>query len=672
VGSKKKKSVSERGRAEKAASRASQRSGGAGPRETKSKRDPGSGHVLRWLRSPAGISLVVFVVSFVLYANTLGNDYVWDDVNIIARNESVRTLNARSVLTAFTSEFATVPHRQGSYYRPLTTLSYNANYRLTGAGPHGFHFVNALVNALTCVLVFGFVYMLFESSVLALMTAILFAVHPIHTESVAWISGRTDVLATLWMLVSLIGYVAFRRRRRWRALAVSLVAFMLALFAKESAVCLPLIVILLELASFRRLFEPKDRRKDTTSPQRGRPSVVIPGLYVAVLAAYLFLRWNAIGTTTSTHPSVTGTTLSRLALPFSVLAGYVWKVLVPFRLNSEYDALIPTSLLDPHVIAGFVCLLLILWSALRFRSRPVVVLGTGIFLLGLAPVAQIIPIGEISAERFLYFPSLGMCLILGWVFTGALTAKYAPAGSGALPRSGDPVHVQSAWATPALMLFAVILIAFAARTVTRNRDWKNDEAMFTKTVAQAPNSPRAQVNMGNVARAKGDLNGAIRSYKTAIAINPNYTEALSNLAGIYAGQGKYAEATALMEQALRSWPDNIDLHKNLGLLYLQTKQYNEAAKHGERALALDPDDVRAHYIMGLIRMGQKNVASAEEHFLRAAHGGPDYVLAYYYLAVIESEAGSTPRSKEYAQRFLAGYGKADGYRQKAQALVSGP
>ncbi|MFQ5510404.1 MAG: tetratricopeptide repeat protein [Candidatus Krumholzibacteriia bacterium] len=615
-----------------------------------------------WLETPARPALVVFLVAFALYANTIGHGFVWDDVPIIVKNEAIRTLDAPTVKNIFTQEFVTAPHRKGGYYRPLVTLSYHVDYKLSGASPVGFHVTNVLLNAVVCVLVFLFLWLLFRHTGIAFVSALLFAVHPAHTENVAWVAGRTDVLATLWMLVSLICYVVFRRRGRKAVLAVSLVAFCLALLSKELAACLVPVVALLELGVFPRLAAYRPGKVDGARGTRG--ALVPPLLFAIVLAFYLLARHAAIGTFTTEHSPVAPGAAGRIALPLAVLAGYVFKVFFPARLNAEWDVPVPESLAQPYVILGTVSLALLVWSVRRLRHRPAVVLGTGIFLVGIGPVLHLIPIGEISADRFLYFPSLGAALVLGWVFTGTLSQRHAAFG----PPAGE-LRSSRSLRGPLALLLAAALAAGAARTVTRNGDWKNNTVFYARTVAQAPENPRAHVNVGNLARENGDARAAALAYATAIRLDPNHAEALNNLAGIYASRGQYDEAVPLMERALQSWADNAPLHINLGSIYLLRKEYAKAEQRLDEALAIDPGDSRAHFVLGLVLVEQEKFGPARPHFRRAADGGPEFHKAYYHLAVIEKALGNAGLAGRYARRFLAAYTADDDLRRTARAIA---
>jgi tetratricopeptide (TPR) repeat protein len=614
----------------------------------------------RWLSSPVRAMAAVFAVAFLLYANTLGNDFVWDDRELIVENPAVRVLDGATVRSIFTEDFWRSSQLGGGYYRPLVTLSYHLQYRMFDGKPIGFHLVNIIWNAVTCALVVAFVYLLFGNIVFAWVTALLYAVHPIHTENVAWVAGRTDVLSTMWAMASLVLYVLARKRRRWLWFVAALAAFAMSLLAKESAVFVPLVIALLEFGPFTGLLA------------RSKRSFVRPLLYFAVLLLYLLERRHVIGMVGSTYDAYAPGALGVVALPLSILAGYAAKLVFPLRLSGEYDAPVPDSFANVHVVAGLLILAAFVYGVVRYRRRPDVVLGTGLFLFGLGPVINLIPIGEISAERFLYFPSLGVVLIAGSLLSSALVARYPTFRRMAAGGYVGVPGMKPSLARGLSVLLAVVLVAFAARTVARNGDWKTEKTLFAKTAAASPNSARAQLNVGNVARREGRLNDAMAAYKKALEIDPDYPDAMSNLAWIYASQGRIHDALPLVQRALELAPDNVNLINNLGMIYFEQKRYDDAASLFERALKIDPRQSIAHYNLGIIRYREGDLSAASAHFQRVAGKGPQFNPAYFYLALIEESKGNTAGAKRLAQQFLSVHRRNDSMRERAQAIVSKP
>ncbi len=624
----------------------------------------------RWLAKPSSSILIVLLISFALYANTLGHDFVWDDNVLIVENPLIRELNSSAVQDIFAEDFWEIGGSGGSYYRPLVTLSYVTDYKLSDGRPTGFHLANVVWNSLTCAMVFVFVYILFGNITVGLASALLFAAHPVHTEAVAWISGRADIFAAFWSLLALSAYVVARRRRNHLIMMGSLAAFLLAMFSKESAVCVPFLIALLEVNPLAAIV----KRRSTATEPTDRHGVANPVFsivpFFGVLAFYLFLRYQALGTMTSLHGAFAPGIVGRVTVPLSVFAGYVFKVLLPFKLSAEYDAPIPTSFADTHVLLGVISIAALAWVIWRYRRSPFFVYGIALFAIGIAPVLNIIPIGEVSAERFLYFPSLGPALVFGGILAAALMTQYPALPARRAHTAGIP-QMSPPLARFLVILCVMILVLFAGTAITRNTDWKDDATLFAKTAAQEPNNPRAYALLGTATLQRGDIDGATRAYKRALALDPNNPNTLSLLAGVYVQQGKYDDALPLLRQALSTLPDDPQLNNNLGSVYLETKQYAKAKQQFMKALSLNPHQLRTHFNLGLTHMELGEADAAREYFVRALQGGPQFNMANYYLAMIEITAGDSLQAKAYAGRFLESYRQSDSYRRTAEAVLRG-
>ncbi len=606
----------------------------------------------RFLSLPHFMAVVIFAVALLLYSNTFENEFLWDDVELIVENPRIPTLNVQTLKDIFTKNFWEENVRIGGYYRPLVSLSYHVDYRLYKLNPNGFHRTNAFLNALTCGLVLLLVYALFGNGLLAFTTALFFATLPLHTENVAWVAGRTDVLATLWVAASLACYVLWKQRRNAVFLSLSLFAFVLALFSKEIAVGLPLIVLLLEFGPFERLHPPApesvrpDSRKGNAKARRYGSSALIL-LYFGIVALYLLLRRNIIGSSLSVFEPYTAGVANTAALAFSILAGYCFKLIYPFRPNAEYDAPVPETLSHPHAVAGFILILCILFAAYRFRRKGEVLLGIGILLVGLAPVMNLVPIGEISAERFLYFPSLGFSLLLGVLFAELSVKRLAVLR----------------------ILLLALVVAYGVQTRARNLDWRNAEVLFSKTVAAAPQSARAHLNLGNVHRERGRSREAIAEYERALEINPDYPDALSNLAGVYMERGEIEKVVPLLEKALQFAPNNPELQNNLGTILFQKQRYAEAEQAFMKALKQNPRHLSARFNLGLIKFKKKEYASARRLLGSVRDLGPAFILAYYYLALIEMNSGNEGEALDNIERFLSRYPVEDRYKAHAEEIL---
>jgi len=618
----------------------------------------------RLILSKRASALFVIAIAAGVYLPTLRGDFVWDDRDLIVENPAVQTLDLGTVRDAFATDFWRGPSRTGGYYRPLTTLSYHIDYAVYHRNPWGFHLTNILANATVCVLVYFWLVTLSGSPLLALLTALLFALHPLHSENVAWISGRTDIFATLFALVALIFYVRARRElRALRASAqaiVSLAAFFVSLLYKESTAALPLVLIVLELPPCQSWLRGT----------RARIPFYVPTLpYLGVLGGYLAMRASVLGASASVYPPYAEGVLRFVALPLAIIGGYAGKLLVPLHLSAEWDVPVPGSMFSPYVLAGFLAVAGMAWATWKWRARPSVVLGVSLLVAGFAPVLNILPLGEVSAERFAYFGSLGFGLILAGPFARAYSVRDPQLRNAAPPHAAHPMDAKVA--SQLAFAFVAIALVWGGRTIARTSDWKNETTLFAVTATSSPGSARAQLNVGNDARRHGRIQAAATAYRKALQIKPDYPDALSNLAGLLAARRHYAEARALLERAAKEAPDNVSILANLGSLDARRGLLDEAARRFTHVLEIDPDNLEAHFNLGLVRERQKRVREARAHFERVVGNGQRFNVALYHLAVLAEESGNPARARLLARRFLEVYTRNDALRTRAEKIARG-
>ncbi len=335
------------------------------------RRPPGS--LATRSRLVANANLVMLSLS--VYAPTLGYGFVWDDHVLIVQNSTIRDWS--NLPRIFAADFFQVSRslEARGYHRPLVTLSYMVDHTLWGLRPFGYHLTNVLLHVTVVVLVYLVGLRLLRDGVAPLLASALFAVHPIHTESVAWIAGRTDVIATAFVLLSLLLYVERRPRRSWGAL----VAFAAALLAKEVALLLPAVLLVYE--SFFH-----------APPWRDRLRRVAP--FLAVLVTYGFLRFGVLRVAPG-NPFLWAQGPYRLLLTFAVAVWiYGEKLLLPVNLNAYYSVPVVTSLWQPFVLASLAMLGATGAVLQRIRrGEPAIVFAALVFLLALLPVSNLVPLG---------------------------------------------------------------------------------------------------------------------------------------------------------------------------------------------------------------------------------------------------------------------------------------
>jgi tetratricopeptide (TPR) repeat protein len=491
-----------------------------------------------------------------LYVNTLGHDFVFDDVTLILQNPSVRSLDWFSII-----------YWDG--YRPVRTLTYGLNYAIGGEDPFGYHLVNIVLHGLNVLLVYSLVLLLGRSNLAAGSAGLLFAIHPVQSAAVAYISGRKDLLAAFFVLLGLNLYLRSRNGESWK-LAIAFACFLMALLSKEVAIVFPF--MLLSVDALREWNQQSD----------GRPSIfqaVIsavrrqPWLYGAftLLAALALFGAIFINRASRMEGFWGGSLPAHLGTSFKLFVHYLKMIVYPHPLIADYTGgVFPISagFLEPATIfAVFVVVAYIGFSLWVFRRNAYLSVGLLWIPVALAPVLQLIPFHEIAADHFLYLPLVGASLV-GGVGVSALATRVRRKWIGAI--------------------LAMAVIGCSARVLVRNGDWKNRNTLWEATYKSAPDSYRANVNLGLAYYREGRSEEGLRLTLRAAELDPQQPIPLSNLGGFYLTEGmslrqegKLDEAKLLQERAIQYFSSAIELdpenpfslsnvascYKELGLIF---------------------------------------------------------------------------------------------------------
>jgi len=447
--------------------------------------------------------LLVALLSFLLYANSLVNGFVLDDTFLIVGNPWVGDFTN---LPRMISADYWAPTGQVGLYRPLTTVTYSLNHLTGGGEPFAYHLTNVFLHAANSALVLVLVLLATGRARLSFLSALLFAAHPIHTEAVAGISsGRPELLAAAFMLLSLVLYAARYRGRcdPKVCLTVSLIFFALALASKESAFVLPALVPLVGWM---------ERTDDGNRPRPWGRLLTDSAPYLAVALTYLVVRWKVLENSSFLpilnfldNPLIALEPGWRMVSAIYVGLRYFWLLIFPANLSYDYSfdqipAVVSPG--DPRVL--LVALALPVVAALIFvasRRNRTTAFAIAFSLLTFGIVANIVlPIGTVMADRLLYIPSIGFTI---------LVASILLAVDERLPgRLGRPM-----W----LMLCVLLLGGYSIRTLVRNADWRSEETLFIHDVEVSPRSAKARANAGAIRLRNREAEEALAHYLAAIA-----------------------------------------------------------------------------------------------------------------------------------------------------------
>lgn len=595
--------------------------------------------------TPLWQPLLLMAVAFFIHLNALNGDFIWDDGRQVLQNPYLR--DTRYVGKIFTTDvwsFRGLGQRS-NYYRPMMHLSYMATYQMFGLKPSGFHAINALFHAANTALVYVLLLLLFRSHWLALLSGLLFATHPIHTEAVIWIASQPEVCVTFFYLAAFILYIYPQVRNRPPSLyrGLSLLAFFIALLSKEMAITLPLTLLAYEVF-YRR-----------TPLVRAAPPIMLYGLPAGI---YIAMRLQALGgfAAGDTHPEVQG--LAYVWSTLVLIAKYGWKLLVPVPLNFFHLFAPSQSPIEPAVLGALAFLAVAGGGAWRMRAaHPAFSFGLLWIFLTLLPVLGIKQVGEnVFTERYLYLPSIGFCWAVVYGIMG-LGKRIAPAE-------------QRKPATITLALVGGLAIFYSIITWVRAEDYRNEVTLFTRTLAQSPGAVPIRNGLGMDYFNQRQYDLAEREFKEALRYKPESPEAHMNLGVGYYIKGRNDDAIQQYREALHYRPSYSEAHYNLGLAYLKNRNLKGAIEEFEQALQSNPEYVKAYISLGAARRSEGKTAQAVDAHQRALALKPDMVEAHVnlgldYMALRRFEQAATSFSN--ALRIDPGY--AEGYNFLGLAYV---
>ena len=536
------------------------------------------------------------------YANSLRNSFVYDDIQQVLENPYIRNFHhLREIFTTNVWSFVGDYRGKSNYYRPLMMLGYTLCYQIFGPRAYGFHLANLLFFSATVCALFLITRRLFHSEGVAFLTAGLFALHPIHTEPVNWIGAITELELGFFYMLSFWFFLRLPRSSgRWSSGAAvgMLSSFAVALLSKEQALTVPALATVYE--HFYR-----DDRTQTNWVQK----VSRYGALWVLVAAYILARVKIMGSLAAqvVRPWSGG---EILIAAFALVGQYAAKLLWPVRLCMFYVFPDDVGALFPRAEAGFVVvalgvlLFVFLWKRYRLLSFPLIW-----FVMTLAPVlnARWMATSAFN-ERYAYLPSVGFCWLLAWA--GVEMWRWA--------RARPPV-----WRGTLVALGALLALLCGVRIVTRNRDWRNDVALYASTLRFSPDAYDMHDNLGTAYWDQGNDTAAEEEWNRALALHPDDPLVLHNLGLVAKNKKSYEDAVGRFLQALQIKPNYADAHLDLGLTYGQMGLGGQAEEHLRAAVTLSPLTPRARNSLGEFYFDQHRLGEAEEQFQKSLESRPN-------------------------------------------------
>ncbi|HTS62619.1 MAG TPA: tetratricopeptide repeat protein [Candidatus Acidoferrales bacterium] len=534
-------------------------------------------------RAGLWIGVLLALAVFLVYSPVLQFEFVtYDDPDYVTANAHVQAgLTPQGAVWALRSSFA------GNWF-PLTWLSHMLDCQIFGVDSGWHHFTSVLIHALTTVLLFLFLERITGARWRSALVAFLFALHPLHVESVAWVAERKDVLSALFWVAALWSYTAYAFRPGRGRYVLTLLLFCLGAMAKPMVVTLPAVLLLL----------------DWWPLQRGtRVLEKIPFFAVSIaLSVVTYLVHQNVGATAASDLIPLQVRLQNSLVSYVV---YVLQMLWPSDLAVFYPYPQPWGvLLVPALVAGAVLVAVTALTLRAFPRRPYVAFGWLWYLVTLVPVIGLVQAGaQARADRYTYVPMIGLSIALVW---GA---------SGALER----------WPRLRLALAAAACCACVVLTSMQLRYWRDSTALYGRAIAVTRENYLARFNLALLLDARGDTSQAVQEPQETVRIRPYFAVAHAELGQLLAKQGRNEEAVRALRTALRLRPGSADAHLRLGSVLGALGRNEEAAAECSRALQLEPENADAHYDLGIALAQSGKFADAVREFsivvrLRPADG----------------------------------------------------
>lgn len=608
------------------------------------------------MKIPYKLPLIIALLTFLVYVPALQNGFVnWDDPKYVYENPHIRTLNPDFLKWAFTSPYF-------NNWHPLTMLSYALDYAVWELNPLGYHLTNIIFHTANTFLVFILAMRLIEwavtfptpnsklrTKISASITTLLFGLHPLHVESVAWVSERKDVLSAFFFLLTLLAYINYVRSKNLMSYVFSLVSFILSLMSKPMAVSLPVVLLILDFYPLKRLTLQKAKNVFFEK---------IPFFLLAIIASIITTMAQSADGTMS--PLVKYPLMPRLFDAARAFTLYPVKMLFPFGLATYYPSSVKFNYLEFIVYLTLLISLSLLCAGSLKKQR----LFSAVYLyytVTLLPVIGIVKVGaHAMADRYTYLPSLGPFLLMGLgiaLFFEQVRRTRLPSLIGfflmvilSVLFIGKTVRQTAVW-HDSLTLWSHEIriftdnaptIAYKSRGTLLSEQGAYEPAIRDLNMAAAlePRSHDTYLNRGAVYNKIGNYNLAIRDFSKAIEINPEIFSVFYNRGIAYCKVGDYRKAIMDFDKAIELNPRDSMAYRNRGVAYTWLSNYQAAISDLNKALELDPRDADAYNNRGIIYYNLKNYDQALNDYKKAVDLNPQLAEAYSNMGTVNARIGN--------------------------------
>ncbi|MBI5216558.1 MAG: tetratricopeptide repeat protein [Ignavibacteriae bacterium] len=574
-------------------------------------------------KPPYVIILLLIIFTVIAFADVFTSGFInYDDPDYVTEN-----IHVREGITPQTIKWAFTTTLQANWH-PLTWLSLAFDYSLFGLNATSFHAMNFLFHLLSSIFLFFIFERMTHSRWQSAFVAFVFALHPLHVESVAWISERKDVLSGFFGILTIGAYIVFRQSSNKKYYFLMLAFFILGLMAKPMLVTLPFVLLLLD-------YWPLNRFAIGTSKTHRKPNSrqLFQQSVIEKIPLFLFSAASSIVTFLVQQQGkamLFGETLpfqKRIVNAIVSYAQYVGKAIYPTNLSIFYPHQGKT-LSSIEVGIAIVVLALITYFAWKQKvQRPYLLIGWLWFLGTLVPVIGIVQIGmQGLADRYMYLPIIGLAIMVAWGVPSFLKTW----------RNSRQFIIAS---------FAIVVLCMIVGTRLYASKWKDTTSLFSHALSVTSNNYIAHDCLGTELADSGKHTEAARHLREAVRIMPTYTYSKSKLGAILLSQGNIDEAISYFLLCLRDMPDNVSTNNNLGVAFAAKGQLEKAATYWNRAIEIDPENADAHSNLARLYSIQGKTEKAIQAFETVLRLDANHVQAHYNYGNLLATTGKTQDAK---------------------------
>ncbi|MFH1479268.1 MAG: tetratricopeptide repeat protein [Candidatus Omnitrophota bacterium] len=523
------------------------------------------------------IILIAFL-GFVIYINSLGGDFMWDDFHLVHNNTHIKSWS--NLIKIFTGSIGTGAGRTYHMYRPIQSLTYMIDYTFWKLNVVGYHLGNVFWHIVVALCIYWLISILYRKEFLSLVTSLIYVVHPLHTEAIAYIAGRADCLAAAFSLLTFIYYIKDNSKPSPRLFIMSLLCYALAILSKEQGMLLPPLFLL-----YSYVFKKKvDFRKIAA--------------FAALTIGYAVLRVTALSGLLKDIINET-TVFDRLPGFFVSITNYVRLLFLPFNLHMEYgEKLFPLS--DPRAIIGILIVVVSFTIAIIKRNKNNLILfSVGWFFVTLLPYSNVVAINAYMAEHWVYVPSIGFFLLLASGLNHIYNIKKL-----------KPL---------AVALIVGLLVFYSSIAIKQNSYWSNPMKFYHRQLEFVRDSEVVYNNLGVLYAKKSEWEKAIQYFKDSINVRYSYSDPYFNLGKAYSELGKYRDAISYYQSGLKFSKDMVavsNYHK-IGYLYSELGMYDKALEYLKKSVEADPNYGEGYIALAIMYYNAKEYRLAKNFYSKA-------------------------------------------------------